>query len=99
MVVHWTDIPPDRPGHWIFAVKFEDSEHYYPNLVEVYDDKFTGLVFHCELFAQMKSFLVEDVADKKIRMKYDGAYEIKWSKTPLQIKNIDWDYKLTKDNN
>jgi hypothetical protein len=92
MVVKWTDQLPTREGFWILAIKFSDMSEYRPYLAEVTFDNFMNeLYIKCEVF---KHNIEEPLCDvNKLPMKYSGEYKIKFSSTPIQIKNIDWDYK------
>lgn len=97
MLVHWTDSPPDRVGYWMIAIKLEDFKQLLPFLVDVFNDVDGNLCFRCEFFYDSNfPFLLDDIVKNIVKTKFGIVEKIKFSISPLQIKNINWDYKYVK---
>lgn len=98
MVVNWSGNLPNRPGRWLMLrLGIDKGKGIYgaciptPTLIDVYNHRF----YNC-LYANSD---INTDSDTPIEQMYEWEFKmgyVKFSTTPIQFNNIDWEYKFTK---
>jgi hypothetical protein len=94
MVVNWTGKGPDRPGYWLMAYKIthEDWQGREWNVSLVYVN--SEMNYFCHDVSDMYG-PIDELINKKVLINHNEPdnYILKFSTTPVQIDNVNFEYK------
>ena len=103
MVVNWTGGKPDREGYWVALLHFHDSDTQSPIMLDVYPNEDIAGTFIAYIANEETAYLVDDLfSDRLESTDTQGCkpvlfntqnYTIRCATSPIQYKNVDWDYK------